>query len=115
MTTRIELTGRNVSHWIAKHGFNASGHFLAAKVADVTDLYQTRVGELGVAFRTDESLQGGIAKKVIFDCREVKMLQGHEHRKTREVHVDKEGYGIQNLGKGVDLIVSTDAFKRQRR
>lgn len=115
MTTRIELAGKNVSRWAAKHGFDASGHFLAAKVADTMGIYETRVGKMGVMFRSDDSLQGGIAKKVIFDCREVKMLQGQEHRKTREVHVNREGYGIQNLGKGVDIIVTTGAFKRQKR
>lgn len=64
MTTRIELGGYKMGR----------DRFTIAKLPDITGVYHTQLGEVGIDFRRSKTHQGGDSKQVVIDCSGIKTL-----------------------------------------
>lgn len=122
MTTRIELRGAHVGQWLtARHiehdaslDHSKNGTFVVGEFPDTAGVYDTKVGQVGVDFSHRETSNGEIyVGRVNLDVSNANALRGIKHRNFRTVEIKGGRFGSQQLTTGVDIFVSTHAFKKK--
>ena len=108
MVTRVELVGPNLERYLNKKGIQPKGDsFVVGRFPDRAGKYKSATGLVGLEFALANR---GNNREVVLFCQEEKILQRRgEQREVRRVHVDRNGKGMQQLTKGVELHVSTQA------
>jgi len=111
MTTRVELRGEKVIRYLKKRGINhVENRFIIGEFEDQSGLYETEVGMVGLEFAL---VNRNINREVVLFCRDAKILRGKGNKRVRKVDVNKLGIGAQQLTKGVNLHVETEAISSQ--
>ena len=116
MVTRLELGGKNLARYLAKREIKHTGDsFLVGEFADQAGKYKTEAGSVGLEF----ALANDSNREVVLFCGYGSILRGKGEERVRRISVDGRGVGVQQLTKGVELRVSTQAelarFQENRR
>lgn len=95
---REDLSGKRVE---------VAERMLIADLPDNAGTFHTWIGEIHQDFCTSNQ---GSNREVILGVEGARALRGKEYRETRRVSVDRQGHGLQDIGRGgAVLFVSTNA------
>ena len=111
--TTIAFAGNRAERFLTQHGV-APERFVVGIAGEDAEMFETTVGKVGVCYTSTE-VSAGVTHNVLLDLTDVAGVP----KKRVHVSIGAGGYGVQELGRGLELIVATSVertlFKRKER